>query len=109
MKTKKSEKLQQKELITKDSPTVSSPQASSNAKPRPVEKKRKLSFKERQEFEQLEKDIEALEQEKLDIETALSSGTVSVEEITLMSKRLPLLNDELDEKSMRWLELSEFA
>lgn len=104
-----SEKLQQKELITKDSPTVSSPQASSNAKPRLVEKKRKLSFKERQEFEQLEKDIEALEQEKSDIETALSSGTVSVEEITLMSKRLPLLNDELDEKSMRWLELSEFA
>ena len=104
-----SEKLQQKELITKDSPTVSSPQASSNAKPRLVEKKRKLSFKERQEFEQLEKDIEALEQEKSDIETALSSGTVSVEEITLMSKRLPLLNDELDEKSLRWLELSEFA
>ena len=104
-----SEKLQQKELITKDSPTVSSPQASSNAKPRLVEKKRKLSFKERQEFDQLEKDIEALEQEKSDIETALSSGTVSVEEITLMSKRLPLLNDELDEKSMRWLELSEFA
>lgn len=104
-----SEKLQQKELVTKDSPTTSSPQASSNAKPRLVEKKRKLSFKERQEFEQLEKDIEALEQEKSDIETALSSGTVSVEEITLMSKRLPLLNDELDEKSMRWLELSEFA
>lgn len=104
-----SEKLQQKELITKDSPMASSPQASSNAKPRLVEKKRKLSFKERQEFEQLEKDIEALEQEKSDIETALSSGTVSVEEITLMSKRLPLLNDELDEKSMRWLELSEFA
>ena len=104
-----SEKLQQKELITKDSPTVSSPQASSNAKPRLVEKKRRLSFKERQEFEQLEKDIEALEKEKSDIETALSSGTVSVEEITLMSKRLPLLNDELDEKSMRWLELSEFA
>ena len=104
-----SEKLQQKELVTKDSPTTSSPQASSNAKPRLVEKKRKLSFKERQEFEQLEKDIEALEQEKSDIETALSSGTVSVEEITLMSKRLPLLNDELDEKSMRWLELSEIA
>ena len=104
-----SEKLQQKELVTKDSPTASLPQASSNAKPRLVEKKRKLTFKERQEFEQLEKDIEALEQEKSDIETALSSGTVSVEEITLMSKRLPLLNDELDEKSMRWLELSEFA
>ena len=82
---------------------------SANGKPRLTEKKRKLTFKERQEFEQLEKDIEALEQEKTDIESALSSGTVSVDEITAMSKRLPLLNDELDEKSMRWLELSEFA
>jgi ATP-binding cassette subfamily F protein uup len=80
-----------------------------NAKPRLVEKKRKLTFKERQEYEQLERDIEALEQEKKNIELALSSGSVSVEEITSMSKRLPLLNDELDEKSMRWLELSEFA
>ena len=85
----------------------SSPTA--NGKPRLTEKKRKLTFKERQEFEQLEKDIEALEQEKTDIESALSSGTASVDEITAMSKRLPLLNDELDEKSMRWLELSEFA
>ena len=82
---------------------------SANGKPRLMEKKRKLTFKERQEFEQLERDIEALEQEKTDIETALSSGTISVDEITTMSKRLPLLNDELDEKSMRWLELSEFA
>ena len=82
---------------------------SANGKPRLTEKKRKLTFKERQEFEQLERDIEALEQEKTDIESALSSGTVSVDEITAMSKRLPLLNDELDEKSMRWLELSEFA
>ena len=82
---------------------------SANGKPRLTEKKRKLTFKERQEFEQLEKDIEALEQEKTDIESALSSGTASVDEITTMSKRLPLLNDELDEKSMRWLELSEFA
>ena len=85
----------------------SSPTA--NGKPRLTEKKRKLTFKERQEFEQLERDIEALEQEKTDIESALSSGTASVDEITAMSKRLPLLNDELDEKSMRWLELSEFA
>lgn len=78
-------------------------------KPRLVEKPRRLTFKERQEFEALERDIETLEKEKSDIETALSSGTISVEEITAMSKRLPLLNEELDEKSMRWLELSEFA
>ena len=82
---------------------------SANGKPRLTEKKRKLTFKERQEYEQLEKDIEVLEQEKTAIEEALSSGTISVDEITAMSKRLPLLNDELDEKSMRWLELSEFA
>jgi ATP-binding cassette subfamily F protein uup len=66
-----------------------------------------MSFKEKREFEQLEKDIAALEAEKKTIEDALSSGTLSVDEITTMSKRLPLLNDELDEKSMRWLELSE--
>ena len=73
------------------------------------ETKRKMSFKEKREFEQLEKDIATLEDEKKQIEDALSSGTLSVEEITQMSKRLPLLNDELDEKSMRWLELSELA
>jgi ATP-binding cassette subfamily F protein uup len=73
------------------------------------ESKRKMSFKEKREFEQLEKDIATLEDEKKQIEDALSSGTLSVDEITQMSKRLPLLNDELDEKSMRWLELSELA
>ena len=58
-------------------------------------------------MEQLEKDIAALEAEKTQIEEALCGGTTSVDEITAMSKRLPLLKDELDEKSMRWLELSE--
>ena len=73
----------------------------------PLTTKRRMSFKEKREFEQLEKEIAALEAEKKQIEDALSSGTISVDEITAMSKRLPLLNDELDEKSMRWLELSE--
>ena len=68
---------------------------------------RKLSFKEKRELEQLEKEIAALEDEKKQLEEALCSGTLSVEELTEKSKRLPLLNDELDEKSMRWLELSE--
>ena len=104
---RESEKLLEKTENGKVKTENSSPSA--NGKPRLTEKKRKLTFKERQEFEQLEKDIEALEQEKTDIESALSSGTASVDEITAMSKRLPLLNDELDEKSMRWLELSEFA
>ena len=69
--------------------------------------KRKLTYKEKRELEQLEKDIEALEAEKKQIEEALCGGTTSVEDITTMSKRLPVLNEELDEKSMRWLELSE--
>ena len=103
---RESEKLLEKTENGKVKTENFSPTA--NGKPRLTEKKRKLTFKERQEFEQLEKDIEVLEQEKTDIEGALSSGTASVEEITSMSKRLPLLNDELDEKSMRWLELSEF-
>ena len=71
------------------------------------EPKRKMSYKEKREFELLEGEIEALEAEKKQIEEALSSGTISVDEITVMSKRLPLLTEELDEKSMRWLELSE--
>ncbi len=69
--------------------------------------KRRMSFKEKREFEQLEKEIEQLEKEQQMIEEALCSGTLSVEELTEKSKRLPQLKDELDEKSMRWLELSE--
>ena len=68
-----------------------------------------MSFKEKQEFQKLEQEIDALEKEKAAIEAALSSGTISVDEITSMSIRLPLLNNELDEKSMRWLELSELV
>ena len=71
------------------------------------ENKRRMSFKEKREFEQLDKDIARLTKEKSDIESALSSGSASVEEITEMSKRLPVVNEELDEKELRWLELSE--
>ena len=67
----------------------------------------KKTYKEKIEFEQLEKDITALEAEQKRIENALCGGTISVEEITEMSKRLPIIKDEIDEKSMRWLELSE--
>ncbi len=69
--------------------------------------KRRMTFKEKQEFERLEKEIAQLEQEKAEIEEALCSGTLDVDQLTEKSKRLPLLNDEIDEKSMRWLELSE--
>lgn len=71
------------------------------------EQKRKLSFKEKRELQQLEADIETLEKEQKQIEEELCSGTLSVEDLTQKSKRLPQLKDELDEKSMRWLELSE--
>lgn len=69
--------------------------------------RRRLSYKERLEMQQLEKDIESLTTEKEQIEQQLSSGTINVEKITELSKRLPVLNEELDEKEMRWLELSE--
>ena len=71
------------------------------------DERRRLSYKEKRELEQLEQDIADLEAEKKQIEEALCGGTTSVEEITRLSKRLPVLNNELDEKSMRWLELSE--
>jgi len=73
------------------------------------ETKKKLSYKEKREFEQLEQEIAALEEEQRQLEEALCSGTLAVEELTEKSKRLPLLKDELDEKSMRWLELSELS
>ena len=69
--------------------------------------KRKLTFKEKRELESLETDIEALEQEKKDIETALCSGTLTADDINAKAIRLAALNEELDEKGMRWLELSE--
>ncbi len=68
---------------------------------------RRLSFKERKELEALEQKLAQLEAEKAELETALCSGTLSVEELTIKSKRLPQLQDELDEAEMRWLELSE--
>ena len=69
--------------------------------------KRRMSFKERREFEQLEQEIATLEAEKKSIEEALCSGALSVEELTEKSKRLPQLTELIDEKTMRWLELSE--
>lgn len=71
------------------------------------EKKRKLSYKEKQEMQQLEQDILHLETEKTELETALCSGNISIDELNAMSKRLPAVCKELDDKSMRWLELSE--
>ncbi len=101
-RTLKDKELQeQKEAERKASPKAAP------AKTWQGERQRKLTFKEKRELEALEADIAALETEKADIEAALCSGTLSVEELTEKSKRLPLLGEELDEKSMRWLELSE--
>ena len=103
----RAEKEKEKEVKTTSLAPVSA--APAKAKPNFSEQKRRLSYKERMEYEQLEKDIEALEAEKKQIEEALSIGTLSVADITTMSKRLPVLTDELDEKSLRWLELDEVA
>ena len=69
--------------------------------------RKRMSYKERLEYQQLTKDIEALEAEQKQLEADLCSGTLTVEALTEKSKRLPQLKDELDEKEMRWLELSE--
>ena len=71
------------------------------------ERPRKLTFKERQEMTQLEKDIAVLEAEKKQTEEALCSGLLPVDQLTEKSKRFPLLLEELEDKTMRWLELSE--
>jgi len=101
LSSKSSQSSSSSQSSTSNNSSTSSPSRNNNP--------RKLSFKEKREMEQLEKDIAALETEKKQLEEALCSGTLSVDELTEKSKRLPLLNDELDEKSMRWLELSEIG
>ena len=91
----------------KEQQAAAKPQAASKPARTRQDEKRRMSFKERREFEQLEKEIAELEAEKKAIEEALCSGTLSVDELTEKSKRLPQLTDLIDEKTMRWLELSE--
>ena len=71
--------------------------------------RKRLSFNEKREFEQLGKEIEALETEQKQLEEALCSGQLSVDELTEKSKRLPVIKELLDEKGMRWLEFAERA
>ena len=95
--------------------SLQSKEETPTAAPKPQEQKavyrndtkRKKTYKEKCEFERLDKEIAILEEERKKIEDALCSGNLSVEELTAKSKRLPELQRELDEKSMRWLELSE--
>ena len=91
----------------KEQQAVAKPQAAAKPARTRQDEKRRMSFKERREFEQLEKEIAELEAEKKAIEDALCSGTLSVDELTEKSRRLPQLTDLIDEKTMRWLELSE--
>lgn len=71
--------------------------------------KKKLSYKEKREFEALDEDITKLEQQIKDLEEEICSGKLTVEDLTTKSMLLPTLKEELDEKSMRWLELSELS
>lgn len=96
--------LKPKELKEKNQPL-----GKKDRKVQDVSVRKKMTFKEKREFEQLEKDIAALEKEQKIIEEELCSGKLTIDELTEKSKRLPVLKDELDEKSMRWLELSELA
>ena len=85
------------------------PVASSAKKDYHNDTRRRMTYKEKQEYNRLTKEIDELEQEQKLLEKELCSGSLSVDELTIKSKRLPLLKDELDEKSFRWLELSELA
>lgn len=96
--------LKPKELKEKNQPLEKK-----DRKVQDVSVRKKMTFKEKREFEQLEKDIAALEKEQKIIEEELCCGKLTIGELTEKSKRLPVLKDELDEKSMRWLELSELA
>ena len=73
------------------------------------ETRRKMTYKKKMEFERLEKEMGELEQEREQLETALCSGTLSIDELTEKSKRLPEVKELIDEKEMRWLELSEIG
>ena len=84
------------------------PRQEADSRRRAENAKRKLSYKERRELEQLEKDIAALEEEKKSLEQDLCSGLLSVQELTEKSKRLPKVSEEIDSKTLRWMELSEW-
>ena len=99
--------LQPKDSLGTGPSKDSSPSKDSRESRSSRESRKKMTYKEKTEFERLEKEIAALEAEQHQLEEALCSGTLSIDELTEKSKRLPLLKDELDEKSLRWLELSE--
>lgn len=95
-----------KEVNDQKEKTETKPKEEKKARVR-TDDKRRMSFKEKREFEQLENEIAQLEEEKSTLEAALCSGTLGVDELTEKSKRLPIVAELIDEKTMRWLELSE--
>ena len=103
------QKMKSKEEEQQKPSKNSSPTANEQKKDYRNNTKRKMSFKEKREYEQLSDKIAQLEEEKQKLEEELCSGNLSVDELTEKSKRLPILKDELDELELRWLELAEFA
>lgn len=101
-KNHKEEEEEEKQRAKKQTPKEPKSAPSDN-----LSKKRKLSFKEQQEILRLEQEIESLTNEKTEIESALSSGSLSTEELVRKSERISEVIALLDEKEMRWLELSE--
>ncbi len=85
------------------------PTAAEKANRREDEPKKKLTFKERKEFEDLDEEIPRLEAEKAELEAAMSSGTLDGDSLMAKSRRIAEVMKEIDEKTMRWLELSEWA
>jgi len=102
-KKNKEPKSKNKEQGTKTQDNLNKTQQAKMKEP----ESRKLSFKEKKEFEGLEKEIPALEKENTEIETQLASGNLSTEEILKVSQQHALINGRIDEKTLRWLELSE--
>lgn len=100
------QRLQERDSVEKSEKTSTDKPKNQSSNPL---QKRKLSYKEKCEYEQLSADIDTLEKEQKEIETTLSAPTVAVEEINDLCKRLATLKEELEEKSLRWLELSEWA
>lgn len=103
------QKMKSKEEEQQKPTKNSSPTANEQKKDYRNNTKRKMSFKEKREYEQLSDKIAQLEEEKQQLEEELCSGNLSVNELTEKSKRLPILKDELDELELRWLELAELA
>ncbi len=103
------QKMKSKEEEQQKPTKNSSPTANEQKKDYRNNTKRKMSFKEKREYEQLSDKIAQLEDEKQQLEEELCSGNLSVDELTEKSKRLPILKGELDELELRWLELAELA